>query len=279
VADARATPSEPTDRPNEVRLMPTALIVEDEPEANKLLAMLVQLRGYRTVSAYTGTEALEKVDDACPDIVFLDLMLPDINGYEVCKSLKSRKATGAIPVVMVTARVAAENRLECFGVGADDYIPKPYIPDQIFRAMADADAWRRKLQRHDLEAEIPIGTRDVEDSLRQLSQLRNLLLARTSLDPVASSLLGSALHEIWREAVAWGHAQGADLVATLAYRLHPDHLTVTVCDASGWLGAGPAAPGPHALHASAFDEVAVDAPGRRIVLRKWFAPVETTDRP
>ena len=77
--------------------MPTALIVEDEPEANHLLAMLVQLRGYRTDSAYTGGEALEKVRSQPPDIVFLDLMLPDINGYEVCKSIKARRTTSLHP--------------------------------------------------------------------------------------------------------------------------------------------------------------------------------------
>ena len=68
--------------------MPTALIVEDEPEANKLLAMLLQLRGYRTESAFSGAEALEKIRDHAPDVVFLDLMLPDMDGYEVCRSLK-----------------------------------------------------------------------------------------------------------------------------------------------------------------------------------------------
>ena len=79
--------------------MPSALIVEDEPEANHLLAMLVQLRGYRTDSAYTGGEALEKVREQPPDIVFLDLMLPDMNGYEVCRALKTKKATSLIPIV------------------------------------------------------------------------------------------------------------------------------------------------------------------------------------
>src|SRR6516225_731065 len=88
---------------DEVLLMPTALIVEDEPEANRLLSMLVQLRGYRTESAFTGGEALSKVDQRPPDIVFLDLMLPDINGYEVCTCLKTQRATSLIPVVMVTA--------------------------------------------------------------------------------------------------------------------------------------------------------------------------------
>ncbi len=67
--------------------MPKALIVEDEPEANELLAMLVQLRGYQTDSAFTGGEALIKAEQARPDIVFLDLMLPDLNGYDVCRAL------------------------------------------------------------------------------------------------------------------------------------------------------------------------------------------------
>src|SRR3954447_12760305 len=136
--------------------MPTALIVEDEPDANHLLSMLVQLRGYLTESAYTGGEALEKVRKRPPDLVFLDLMLPDINGYEVCKSLKSRRATSLIPVIMVTARVAAENRTESYGIGADDYVPKPYTPDQIFEAMTNASSWRGQVDGRTVEGVIPI---------------------------------------------------------------------------------------------------------------------------
>src|SRR5689334_22299746 len=109
--------------------MPTALIVEDEPEANRLLSLLVQLRGYSTESAFTGGQALELAGSRRPDIVFLDLMLPDINGYDVCRALKARRETHPIPVVMVTARVADENRLQSFRVGAHDYVPKPYTPD------------------------------------------------------------------------------------------------------------------------------------------------------
>ena len=70
-------------------LMPTALIVEDEPEANKLLAMLVQLRGYQTESALDGAQAMDHLRNRIPDVVFLDLMLPDVDGYEICRSLKS----------------------------------------------------------------------------------------------------------------------------------------------------------------------------------------------
>jgi DNA-binding response OmpR family regulator len=122
--------------------MPIALIVEDEPEANKLLAMLLQLRGYRTESAFQGAEALEKIRDHAPDVVFLDLMLPDMDGYDVCRSLKSLGQDDPIPVVIVTARLTAENRIESFAVGADDYIPKPYTPDQIFEAIEQSAAWK-----------------------------------------------------------------------------------------------------------------------------------------
>ncbi len=126
-------------------LMPTALIVEDEPEANKLLAMLVQLRGYQTESALDGAQAIDHVRKHVPDVIFLDLMLPDVDGYDICRSLKSSGETRGIPVIIVTARITAENRMESFRAGADDFIPKPYMPDQIFEALERAQ--NRRAQR------------------------------------------------------------------------------------------------------------------------------------
>jgi CheY-like chemotaxis protein len=120
--------------------MPTALIVEDEPEANRLLAMIVQLRGYRTRSAFNGSEAIAAIEDETFDVVFLDLMLPDANGYDICKQIKARPDCCATPVVIVTARLADENRAKSAQVGADGFIPKPYTPNQIFEALASADA-------------------------------------------------------------------------------------------------------------------------------------------
>ena len=123
--------------------MPTALIVEDEPEANRLLARIVQLRGYRTRSAFNGVEAITAIEDEAFDVVFLDLMLPDANGYEICRRIKDRPETRSTPVVIVTARLADENRAQSAQVGADGFIPKPYTPGQIFEALASADAARK----------------------------------------------------------------------------------------------------------------------------------------
>ena len=197
--------------------MPTALIVEDEPEANKLLSLLVQLRGYSTVSAFTGREALEKIQVRPPDIIFLDLMLPDINGYEVCRQLKAEPATSLIPVVMVTARVEAENRRASFCIGADDYIPKPYTPDQIFQAMADAVRRRDAIAGNGHEGEVHLLPQG-DETLRQLARLRNLLVARTPLDLEEVCRIGAALNEIGASVEAYSAERRASVVATLAIR-------------------------------------------------------------
>ncbi len=253
--------------------MPTALIVEDEPEANHLLAMLVQLRGYRTDSAYTGGEALEKVRSQPPDIVFLDLMLPDMNGYEVCRTLKTRKATSLIPVVMVTARIAAENRLQSFRVGADDYIPKPYTPDQIFQAMVDADAWRRDTQRPVTEGEIQLQAPDNGDSLRQIAQLRSLLVARTPLDVDSISRIGAALTEIASDASITRRSDPSSPVTTISYCLKPDHLALTLRDTASWLPRGVLLREGRLskwLTEARFDEIEGDGCGDQVVFVKRF---------
>jgi CheY-like chemotaxis protein len=218
-------------------LMPTALIVEDEPEANQLLSMLVQLRGYQTDSAFTGGEALEKIGLVRPDIVFLDLMLPDINGYDVCRALKGSRPTSAIPVVMVTARLAAENRVQGYRVGATDYIPKPYTPDQIFGAMAKADDFRRKLDNCEDCGAIPIDARGDVAPLREISRLRTLLLERTRLSEETARLLDQVLLDLASSAVDWGCRNGVGLVATLNYRWEDDSIVLTIRDESGWFDA------------------------------------------
>ena len=152
--------------------MPTALIVEDEPQANKLLSMLVQLHGYATESAYTGSEALEKVRERVPDVVFLDLMLPDRDGYEICRALKSSGTTSLVPVVIVTARIAAENRIESFHAGADDYVPKPYTPDQIFEALDQSNDCRKARTPARLQGDVVLDGRDDGETLRRLAAKR-----------------------------------------------------------------------------------------------------------
>jgi CheY-like chemotaxis protein len=267
----------PIDGPREESLMPTALIVEDEPEANRLLSMLVQLRGCRTESAFTGGEALDKVGQRPPDIVFLDLMLPDINGYEVCKRLKSRRATSLIPVIVVTARVAAENRVESFRAGADDYIPKPYTPEQIFQAMSKALSWHGRTCESTVEGLIPIAPAGEDELLRLLGQLRNVLLARTTLDLDAISSLASAVREIAEDAMNWARRSHHPLDTALGFHVEPDHLAITLRDSSGWLAENcfdPCDRWPVSFSAARFDDVVIEDPGHRMTFHKRYLPSE-----
>ena len=214
--------------------MPKALIVEDEPEANELLAMLVQLQGYETEAAFTGGEALVKAECGQPDLVFLDLMLPDLNGYDVCRALRASRRTNPIPIVMVTARHADDNRLQGFRVGAIDYIPKPYTPDQIFGAMAGASAWSHSLDQANDEGSIDLTTRDDLASIRDMHHLVSLLLKRTDLPEPAARSIGEALVELALRAADWGAKMGKATVANLRYRIEPGRVVLTLRDLSGW---------------------------------------------
>ncbi len=253
--------------------MPTALIVEDEPEANKLLAMLLQLRGYRTVSAFGGEEALEKIREHAPDVVFLDLMLPDMNGYDVCRSLKTSGPANPIPVVIVTARLTAENRIESFEAGADDYIPKPYTPDQIFDSLEQSGAWRGQLDAPQVEGEVPLDLRDDGDTLRQLAQLRRLLQVRSGLDAGAIDQISATIKELWSSVNAWSRHRCLDQVATLAYSLTSESLSLTIRDEAGWLTASRGLEPDlvsRILAESPFDQVISDDAGRCLELVKRF---------
>lgn len=107
---------------------PKLLVVDDEPEINKLIARIFEKRGYRVSSALDGAEALASVRRDRPDLIMLDLNLPKIDGWEVCRQLKSDPATRAIPIIMLTAAHANVDDAHIgLGLGADEYVAKPFV--------------------------------------------------------------------------------------------------------------------------------------------------------
>jgi CheY-like chemotaxis protein len=253
--------------------MPIALIVEDEPEANKLLARLLQLRGYQTESAYDGAEALAKMQAGAPDVVFLDLMLPDMNGYDVCRSLKSCDAISRVPVVIVTARLTADNRIESFHVGADDYIPKPYTPDQIFEALEQSHAWKDQLAVAQVTGQVVLDLRDDGGTLRHLAHLRRLMQVRSGLGPEAVDRLSTGIAQIWSSAERWSRRHQVNQVASLCYTLTHDSLTLIVHDEAGWLDASDKLDEDHPLiraSAAGFDQIVADENAHSLTLVKRF---------
>jgi DNA-binding response OmpR family regulator len=103
--------------------MAHVLVVDDEPEINKMVAKIMEARGHRVTSARDGEDALAAVVRDRPDVMILDLNLPKLDGFEVCKRLKTDPATRAIPIVMLTAAyVSVEDATRGVGVGADEYV-------------------------------------------------------------------------------------------------------------------------------------------------------------
>ncbi|MFU8862638.1 MAG: phosphate regulon transcriptional regulator PhoB [Rhodobacterales bacterium] len=105
---------------------PTVLIVEDEPAQREVLAYNLQAEGFRVSCAENGEEALLLVAEEAPDLIVLDWMLPNVSGIEVCRQLKMRAETRAVPVIMLSARSEEVDKVRGLETGADDYVIKPY---------------------------------------------------------------------------------------------------------------------------------------------------------
>lgn len=104
----------------------TILLVEDEPAQRAVLAYNLKSEGFDVIEAEDGEEALVMAQDSLPDLVLLDWMLPHVSGLEVCRRLKSGKATRALPVIMLSARSEELDKVRGLETGADDYMVKPY---------------------------------------------------------------------------------------------------------------------------------------------------------
>jgi two-component system phosphate regulon response regulator PhoB len=119
-------------------MAPLILIVDDEADLVETVAYNVEREGFRTIRAATGSQALGLVkNEPKPDLVVLDLMLPDISGIEVCRRLKETPATKGIPVLMLTAKADTVDRVVGFELGADDYVTKPFsVRELILRIKA-----------------------------------------------------------------------------------------------------------------------------------------------
>jgi len=105
---------------------PVILVVEDEPAQREVLSYNFAAEGFSVTTAENGEEALLLVGEVQPDIIVLDWMLPNVSGIEVCRRLKSRAETRAIPVIMLSARSEEVDRVRGLETGADDYVIKPY---------------------------------------------------------------------------------------------------------------------------------------------------------
>jgi len=160
------------------------LIVDDEPDALELIAFNLKGAGLDVITAADGNEALKKASQHAPDLIVLDVMLPEVDGLEVCKVLRRDRKTTGIPILMLTARAAEIDRVLGLELGADDYVTKPFSPRELvlrvkrlLRAPQPANAATKELfEWKDLSIDIPRHRVSVKGKLVDLTATEFKLL-------------------------------------------------------------------------------------------------------
>ncbi len=107
------------------------MVIDDEPDIVKLVKISLEMANFEVVEAFSGKECLSKTQTIVPDLFLLDIMMPEMNGYEVCQQLKTQERTKHVPVVMLTAKGQKGDAEQGLKVGADDYIIKPFDPYEL----------------------------------------------------------------------------------------------------------------------------------------------------
>jgi adenylate cyclase len=193
------------------------LVVDDTPQNIKVLDAILSPRGYRVATARSGPEALQKVRDEAPDLVLLDILMPGMSGYEVAQRLRAEPSTQFLPIVMVTALGAQEEKVKSLEAGADDFLTKPVNQLEL---LARVKSLLRIKEYHDTiqsqAAQLTEWNRTLEERVRQqVQELERLARLRRFLAPQLAEVIASDRYE-------------------QALESHRREVTVVFCDLRGF---------------------------------------------
>jgi len=170
---------------------PKVLVVDDDARILRTMEALLVSVGYQVFTTSRGTEALEVARRDLPDVILLDVMMPDISGYDVARQLRADAATNDIPIVMVTALNEAEDRVMALEAGADDFLSKPAHKTELLvrvKTLAQVKAYRDHLRNYQSELEIAVANRT--------EQLRRDAIELQRLDRMKSEFITNVSHEL-----------------------------------------------------------------------------------
>jgi phosphate regulon transcriptional regulator PhoB len=206
------------------------LVVEDEPDIRRLVVLHLERDGFRCRTATTGSDALREVKAAIPDLVVLDLMLPEVDGLEVCRRLRRDTSTAAIPIIMLTAKSDEVDRIVGLEVGADDYVGKPFSPKELVARV------RAVLRRSHPDPSPPVLTVGpiTLDAARHAVSLNGQAIVLTPKEfDLLQALLEAAGRVLSREFLlnrVWGYAR-ADVIESRTVDVHVRRLRAKLGDA------------------------------------------------
>ncbi len=184
--------------------MPKILIVEDEEHIRQLVTLYLEKEGFAVEVAADGRAALSKVNATKPDLVVLDLMLPEIDGWEVCRELRRSPLTEALPIIMLTARDDLIDRILGLELGADDYLTKPFNPRElvarvraVLRRTTRSGAPGKTLRAGDVRVDLERREARVGDRLLQLRAKEFDLLVAFVERPGTVYTRDALLNRVW----------------------------------------------------------------------------------
>jgi DNA-binding response OmpR family regulator len=214
----------------EQRMTRKALVVEDERDTGELLAEYLRRRGFETSVLAEGKPAVDWSRKNHPELILLDLMLPDVDGFTVCEDLKLERPTSLIPIIMITARDQHSDFVHGLQVGANYYLTKPFSLDQLDHAIDHVLAWSEELASAGAQGEIHFDLQSDTKYLEELNHLLAALFLYSGLPQVQVRQLTLAVRELGTNAIEWGHQKQVDRIVHVTYRIDPDKVTVVIRD-------------------------------------------------
>jgi two-component system, OmpR family, phosphate regulon response regulator PhoB len=209
---------------------PTILVVEDEPAQREVLSYNFEAEGFDVTTAENGEEALLLVDEVAPDIIVLDWMLPNVSGIEVCRRLKSRAETRAIPVIMLSARSEEVDRVRGLETGADDYVIKPY---SLVELMARVRTQLRRTRPATVGQSLEYSDIRLDPESHRVHRAENIL----KLGPTEFRLLTTFMEKpgrVWSREQLLDRVWGRDIyVDTRTVDVHIGRLRKALCAFGG----------------------------------------------
>jgi two-component system, OmpR family, response regulator len=207
-----------------------ALIVDDEEDLGMVLAEHLRNWGFEPSVLVEGKHVVEWVTKQRPAVVLLDLMLPDIDGYTICETLKLDRETNLIPVIITTALSGQEDRVHGLQVGANAYLTKPFTSETLNQAIRRAFDWLDDLQRNGTEGEIRFQLQSDTQYLEEVNHLLGSLFLFSGLTEQQVRQLTTAVRELGTNAIEWGHKRQIDRILTIDYRIDPEKITILIKD-------------------------------------------------
>ncbi len=239
------------------------MVVEDEPVMNDLVSEILRFHGFEAASVLNGEDALAACQEQLPEAMLLDIMLPGVSGYEVCREMKAARRTNLVPIIMLTSLDRRDDRVHGIRVGADAYVTKPFEPDTLIEALRGTIDRVAERLAGGLRGYIELK---FQSDIKYLEEVNDLLLGLYAHSPLPEEdveQIRYCLIELGRNAIEWGNRSDVDLLIQMEYTLTESDLTFVIRDQGRGFDLADL---PHAAHDA--DAVAHAAVREKLGLRE-----------